>query len=685
MTLSSKLGKFSVALVLWALSSLLWMSEFHLFAIFSVVTNLVALGFQDRVKLGRKQMGAVAVVALLLCFFSTRLLNYEDNGYFVGIGTMSLAFLAAWLLAISLLLRKTGYMQRAPVMLSCSVLIACSMSTAFQYVIVISGVAIFLLVFSLREAAGLDTNWRTLPPLLLSMLLMLSLAAVATWSESKVSYLMRLFALTPPTGIRFPPTVSLSSLQRWNNSDVVVLRGYGDNPPLYLIGRSFSEYQTKGFWKWSTDKVELRPEDQVLVETSKGLRGIGLFEKSGESAGPNSYFTIEFPKAGRGFTIFAPRHHAGIAADLERIHRYGDGRLEVLARDDYDGEYFLFPKEGGWQSPGTPEELSSEKREQYLQLPDDLPEVVTQLGEEVAGKSDVPKKKAALVTGFFQKEFTYGYDYPFESSDTALEEFLTKRPPAHCEFFATSAALMLRTQGVPTRYINGFVLQEKSLTGGYYVIRLKHAHAWIEVYLDGQGWVTFDPTPPGTLDSPETRSGLGEAMLEWFSNQWRRLFNFFSLSPTDMLERIKGFLSGLSIFDYLKLAVFFGLIWALERYRKNRGKKKKKKSSKQYLYSAPRDELLSPLLDTVTESLHPPLWQRSAHETPEQWLARLGQSDLDSTSTSKLQEFCRRYSRLRFGATPSKEEISELQKESESLALDLKEKTLEAKAQASSS
>jgi len=77
-----------------------------------------------------------------------------------------------------------------------------------------------------------------------------------------------------------------------------------------------------------------------------------------------------------------------------------------------------------------------------------------------------------------------------------LATFLFEAKAGHCEYFASSMAILLRAAGIPTRVINGFLLGEYNPVGRDYIIRESDAHSWVEVYIPGQGWVEFDPTPP---------------------------------------------------------------------------------------------------------------------------------------------------------------------------------------------
>jgi len=86
----------------------------------------------------------------------------------------------------------------------------------------------------------------------------------------------------------------------------------------------------------------------------------------------------------------------------------------------------------------------------------------------------------------------------------------------HCEYFATAMAVMLRTQGVATRLVNGFLPGEYNEASGAFTVRQSDAHSWVEVYFpESKSWVTFDPTPPAGR-AATTRTGFA-GMLSKYS------------------------------------------------------------------------------------------------------------------------------------------------------------------------
>jgi transglutaminase-like putative cysteine protease len=90
-----------------------------------------------------------------------------------------------------------------------------------------------------------------------------------------------------------------------------------------------------------------------------------------------------------------------------------------------------------------------------------------------------------------------GYHYSLKtepgSTGDALENFLFRGKTGYCEQFASAMAVMLRTVGVPARVAVGFTSGQQE--DGYQSISTSDAHAWVEGYFAGVGWLPFDPTP----------------------------------------------------------------------------------------------------------------------------------------------------------------------------------------------
>ncbi|MFQ5793932.1 MAG: DUF3488 and DUF4129 domain-containing transglutaminase family protein [Candidatus Bipolaricaulia bacterium] len=132
----------------------------------------------------------------------------------------------------------------------------------------------------------------------------------------------------------------------------------------------------------------------------------------------------------------------------------------------------------------------------YLKLPDEnFTRMKTLARSLTAGYRD-PLAKAKTLEAYFIREFGYTFDTSRIDPQRPLESFLFDVRAGYCEYFASSMALMLRTLGIPSRVVTGYRGGEYNEYGGYYIIRQSNAHAWVEAYVPGRGWVAFDPTPP---------------------------------------------------------------------------------------------------------------------------------------------------------------------------------------------
>jgi protein-glutamine gamma-glutamyltransferase len=139
----------------------------------------------------------------------------------------------------------------------------------------------------------------------------------------------------------------------------------------------------------------------------------------------------------------------------------------------------------------------------YLQLPN-LDPRVAELARQVTASAGSNYMRAKAVEHYLQSNFGYTLQLPGLRETDPLARFLFERKKGHCEYFASSMAMMLRTLGIPARVVNGFRGGEYNDLTRSYIIREKDAHSWVEAYFPEYGWVTFDPTPSGPADEAAT-------------------------------------------------------------------------------------------------------------------------------------------------------------------------------------
>jgi protein-glutamine gamma-glutamyltransferase len=132
----------------------------------------------------------------------------------------------------------------------------------------------------------------------------------------------------------------------------------------------------------------------------------------------------------------------------------------------------------------------------YLQLPK-IDERIALKAREIIEQAKAGNRydKAKAVETYLQNNYSYTLDLKVGTAEP-LADFLFNIKSGHCEYFATAMAVMLRTQGIATRIVNGFQQGEYNETADVFVVKQRNAHSWVEVYFPEKDvWVAFDPTP----------------------------------------------------------------------------------------------------------------------------------------------------------------------------------------------
>ncbi len=167
-------------------------------------------------------------------------------------------------------------------------------------------------------------------------------------------------------------------------------------------------------------------------------------------------------------------------------------------------------------------------------------------------------ERARALESHFQEKGLYSYTLDMRYVNARrqqdldpIEDFVANHRQGHCEYFASALTLMLRSQGIPARMVVGYRPDELNYVGNYFVVRQRHAHAWVEAYLKpdeirddmmypqqrhaGGGWLRLDPTP---VD--ETRQDSDADLLDRATNSFdyaRWLWNDYVCRLTEERQR----------------------------------------------------------------------------------------------------------------------------------------------------
>ncbi len=220
-------------------------------------------------------------------------------------------------------------------------------------------------------------------------------------------------------------------------------------------------------------------------------------------------------------SVWLPLPYPAAAARIDGDWRFDRSTQDVVSADPDQQQRDLEYTASALEVRYDPEAMAAAPAprravtDRYLQLPDDLPDAVATYAEEAVGDASTPWERAVRLQNWFQdpERFTYSLERAPESADSSdLEQFLNPGPQGrigYCEQFAASMALMARTLGIPARVAVGF-LRPESTGPRTWTYSAHDMHAWPEIYLEGSGWVRFEPTPVShTAAVPAYTRGAG--------------------------------------------------------------------------------------------------------------------------------------------------------------------------------
>lgn len=138
----------------------------------------------------------------------------------------------------------------------------------------------------------------------------------------------------------------------------------------------------------------------------------------------------------------------------------------------------------------------------FSQVPEELQVPLNNYAKEIVGDLQSDWGRAEAIADFLKENYTYSIQNKKSEEDRVLS-FLFDTREGICQDFATSMTLMCRSLGIPAKYVTGYLATDKDSQSGNYIVREKDAHAFVEVYIAGYGWMTFDPTPPSRQTQEE--------------------------------------------------------------------------------------------------------------------------------------------------------------------------------------
>jgi transglutaminase-like putative cysteine protease len=315
----------------------------------------------------------------------------------------------------------------------------------------------------------------------------------------------------------FSLTSRLGDIEELALSRRVVLRAYTDTPQR-LRGRAFTRFDGRA---WSAEPA--RGAVDLLATNPAALPPPlpGFFEDL-----PGAVFSL--PAQAAGSPPLVRTRIVSSLVDVEAVLAPLTPVFVSLPKDGarLDDQGILTASPPGpveiygiVNRPGGPRAGRAE--DATLQLPAALDPRTVALAESLGGRGGAPEERVRRTLHHLERCCRYSLKAPRTAARDVVAGFLFETQRGYCEYFASAAALLLRLQGVPTRYVTGFNVRDESVVAGHYVVRESDAHAWIESHVPGQGWLEFDPTPSAQYSELHSQADGGAlaALLE----RWKAL------------------------------------------------------------------------------------------------------------------------------------------------------------------
>jgi transglutaminase-like putative cysteine protease len=320
-----------------------------------------------------------------------------------------------------------------------------------------------------------------------------------------------------PLGVQFGTTAQISG--QWTSSSDVAFTVQFSSPEdehLYWRAAVYDEYDLTAWRQSVTAGFDVAAGDDVLSNSADAVT----------EAGRRAITFTVVPDEFRASTVLSPQEPSEVSVPV-RVSYVDDKARFVASIDRNGGDPYtvtaLVRERGDAEASGLTENKLRAAgtayppaiTERYLQVPDGaIPDggAAQRLLQDILAMVPDPADPydiASATVDYLQSSTNFTYDtdvrdLPCEGLSTV--ECFAQYRHGYCQQFATTMAILLRQQGIPTRLVTGFLPGTRN-AGLNETISFSEAHAWVEVYFPGYGWVEFDPTGGGVAAAEPLPTG----------------------------------------------------------------------------------------------------------------------------------------------------------------------------------
>jgi len=439
----------------------------------------------------------------------------------------------------------------------------------------------------------------------------------------------------------------------------VVLRLQAQRMPGYLRGYVYTRYQ-RGRWVGAT------AEQPMLRVGDGGKYASSWFQhRVAGQVGPavllplpelriDVYPTARFSTS----VLLAPgdaRAFELVGSELFTSH---DGVLQPGSDWDVQAGWTLLRVNPALASAySQPRRAASLEHPRYLDVPSELQPTLTSILAQIeleipAAAATNATTKILAVRNFLHKHYRYALGTRMHGDIDPVEQFLLHNRSGHCELFATAGVLLLRQSGIPARYVTGFVCSE-SPVANQWTVRLKDAHAWLEVFNRDSGtWQVLECTPAAGIpqSAPPTRlkalsHRLGMALQQLLASAKRGYYAAAIIAVFMLFRQFLQALPGPALFWLLLLGV--GSFLVIRRLLREHQQRRKQRQQQQW--SGP--QAFQRTLTQLQKRLRRHGLERSAEMTLRQWAEQLRRHRGELRDADAVADWLLDYEAMRYRST----------------------------------
>ena len=266
-----------------------------------------------------------------------------------------------------------------------------------------------------------------------------------------------------------------------------------DSSPGYLRARAFDVYRQSQWYEAPYQEIIFPEKNTPFGMYFVGGRNLFRLRNTGDSN--YEQMTIRH-ESGLADAVFTPMGTSFIQVPFNYIQR--DDNDIIYAPNMRAGlSYRIAYTKSDYQRP--PRLI---QRRRMLDVPMNLDPRIGQLAGTIFAGCNTTSEKIDAVVRHFRTNYSYLLGLNAPSDRDKLTYFLLEESTGYCEYFASGAAILLRLVDVPTRYITGFLVTQKSPSGDTWIARNMDAHAWVEAWDQQQNqWTIVEATVGQNLES----------------------------------------------------------------------------------------------------------------------------------------------------------------------------------------